>query len=96
MVHKKYTKKEIIQGALASLMTILILTFYIWHITENTRLGYEIGRSENELQALREEVKKLQSQKASLLSLERIEEIAKTKLNLTEPRDDQVIYEDSH
>ncbi len=94
MVHKKYTKKKIAVGILASLGTILILTFYLWHITENIRLGYEIGRCENNLQTLREEVKKLETKKASLLSLERIEKIAREKLSLTEPRQDQIIYED--
>jgi len=94
MVHKKYTKKEIAVGVLASLGTIVILTFYLWHITENIRLGYEIGRSENSLQTLREEVKKLEAEKAALLSLDRIEKIAKERLGLAEPKEDQVIYED--
>jgi cell division protein FtsL len=94
MVHKKYTKKEIAAGVLASLMTIVILTFYLWHITENTRLGYEIGRCENSLQTLREEVKKLEAKKAALLSLERVEKIAREKLGLAEPKEGQIIYED--
>lgn len=81
-------------GVLASLMTIVILTFYLWHITENTRLGYEIGRGENSLQTLREEVKKLEAKKAALLSLERVEKIAREKLGLAEPKEGQIIYED--
>lgn len=94
MVHKKRTKKEIALGALASLIIVLILTFYLWHITENTRLGYAIGSCENELKALQEGVQKLEARKAALLSLERIEKIAREKLGLAEPRPDQVIYED--
>jgi cell division protein FtsL len=94
MVHKKYTKKEIAVGVLASLMTIIILTFYLWHITENIRLGYEIGRCENSLQTLREEVKKLEAKRAALLSLERVEKIAREKLGLAEPKEGQIIYED--
>ncbi len=81
-------------GVLASLMTIVILTFYLWHITENTRLGYEIGRCENSLQTLREDVKKLEAKKAALLSLERVEKIAREKLGLAEPKEGQIIYED--
>jgi len=94
MVHKKRTKKEIAQGALASLLTVLILTFYLWHITENTQLGYAIGSCENELKSLQEGVQKLEAKKAALLSLERVERIAREELNLSEPRPDQVIYED--
>ena len=94
MVHKKRTKREIALGALASLLTVLILTFYLWHITENTRLGYSIGSCENELKALQEGVQKLEAKKAALLSLERVEKIAREQLNLSEPRPDQVIYED--
>jgi cell division protein FtsL len=94
MVHKKRTKKEIALGALASLMTVLILTFYLWHITENTRLGYAIGSCESELKTLQEGVQKLEARKAALLSLERVEKIAREELGLADPRPDQVIYED--
>jgi cell division protein FtsL len=94
MVHKKRTKKEIALGALASLMIVLTLTFYLWHITENTRLGYAIGSCENELKTLQEGVQKLEARKAALLSLERVEKIAREELGLAEPRADQVIYED--
>jgi cell division protein FtsL len=94
MVHKKRTKKEIALGALSSFMIVLILTFYLWHITENTRLGYAIGSCENELKTLQEGVQKLEAIKAALLSLERVEKIAREELGLAEPRADQVIYGD--
>ena len=70
MVRKKLNKKELAAGGLACLMIILILTFYLWHITENVRLGYDIGRGESQLQALQNEINKLETKKAALLSLD--------------------------
>jgi len=96
MVRKKLNKKELALGVLASLMIILILTFYLWHITENVRLGYDIGRGENRLQALQKEIKKLETKKAALRSLDRVEKKAREEMKLADPREDQIIYEDSY
>jgi cell division protein FtsL len=94
MVRKKYSKKTLALSAGASLLTIFFLTFYLWHLTENVRLGYEIARSENELQTLQEDIATLKTKKAALLSLERVEKKAREELKLTDPREDQIIYED--
>lgn len=96
MVRKKLNKKELALGVLASLMIILILTFYLWHITENVRLGYDIGRGENQLQALQKEIKKLETKKAALRSLDRVEKKAREEMKLADPREDQIIYEDPY
>jgi len=94
MVRKKYSKKDIAVGISCVLLTTLILTLYLWHQTEIIRLGYEIGELEKEALHLREEVKKLETIKSSLLSLERVEKIAKEELKLVEPKEEQVIYDD--
>jgi cell division protein FtsL len=94
MVRKKFHRNELIFGALAGLLTILVLTFYLWHITENIQLGYDIGRTENEKENLRGDIKKLETKKAALSSLERVEKKAREELKLTDPRDDQIFYED--
>ena len=69
---------------------VLILTFYIWHLIESIRVGYDASSLTLELQELKERVEKLETQKAELLSLERVERIAKEKLNLQKPRKEQI------
>jgi cell division protein FtsL len=93
MVHKKYSLQEIALGALGGLLTIFILTFYLWHLTENIRFGYATTSAEKEIQSLQEDLKSLEAKKASLLRLERVERIAKERLKLSEPREDQIIIE---
>jgi cell division protein FtsL len=95
MVRKKYSKKEILTVISCTLLGISALTFYIWHQTESIRIGYEIGALEKTIQILNEEVKSLETQKAALLSLDRVEKIARQDLELVEPQEGQVIYEDS-
>ena len=75
-------------------MIISILTFYIWHQTEAVRLGYEINRLEEKLQKLQIEVEELEAVKSSLLSLEKVEKIAKEKLKMIDTTEDQIVYED--
>ncbi|MDP2914357.1 MAG: cell division protein FtsL [Candidatus Aminicenantes bacterium] len=94
MVRRKLNRKEIALWVLASLMTIVTLTFYLWHITENVRLGYDIGRGEVRKQELRDEIKRLETHKAAFSSLERVERIAREELGMTETREDQIIYKD--
>ncbi|MCX6562259.1 MAG: cell division protein FtsL [Candidatus Aminicenantes bacterium] len=94
MVRRKLNRKEIALWVLASVMTILTLTFYLWHITENVRLGYDIGRGEVRKQELRDEIKRLETQRAALRSLELVERIARKDLGMTETREDQIIYKD--
>lgn len=94
MVRKKFNKREIIVGVVWTTIVLLILTFYIWNQIESIRLGYKIGKLEDDLQTLEKEVEKLEAEKSSLLSLERVEKIAKEKLKLEKPKKEQVIYDD--
>lgn len=94
MVRKKFNKKEILVGVAWTTIVILILTFYIWNQIESIRLGYKIGESEENLQTLKKEVEKMETRKAFLLSLERVEKIAKEKLKLEKPKKEQIIYDD--
>jgi cell division protein FtsL len=94
MIRKKISKKELAMGSLIAIFIIFVLTFYIWNHMESIRIGYEIGRSEERLSALREEVNKLQTKKAALLALERVEKTAKKDLRLREPKENQIIYKD--
>jgi len=94
MIRKKYNKKKIALAIFIATSAILILTFYVWHQMESIRIGYEIGKLEEELLVLREDVKKLEIKKSSLLSLEKVEKIAREKLKLFTPKEEQIIYDD--
>jgi hypothetical protein len=93
MVRKKLDKKTVLWGALAGVLTMLTLTFYIWHLTENVRLGYNIAQGEYRLRGLGMDIKKLKTKRAAQLSLERVDRIARQALKLGDPREDQIIYE---
>jgi cell division protein FtsL len=94
MVRKKFTKKEITLVITCTLFIISILTFYIWHQVEAVRLGYEINRLEEKIQKLKIEVEELETTKASLLSLEKVERIAKEKLKMVKTQENRKVYED--
>jgi cell division protein FtsL len=94
MVRKKYQKKEILLAAACLLLAVATLSFYIWHQAALISLGYQIGKLESDILRLEEDIKKLETQKAALLSLDRVDKIARDQLNLVEPKEDQVIYED--
>lgn len=94
MVRKKFGKKEILIGFLFIILVISILTFYIWHQMESIRIGYETGELEKKIEALRKEVETLEAEKSKLLSLDRVERIAKEELKLKKPKKEQIVYDD--
>ncbi len=94
MVRKKYTTKEIILFVSCTIIVIFILTFYIWHQMESIRIGYEIGTLEEKVLTLGRQVDELQTEKSHLLSLDRVEKIAKEELNLVEPKKEQLVYDE--
>ncbi len=77
-----------------TIIVIFILTFYIWHQMESIRMGYEIGTLEEKVLTLGRQVDELQTEKSSLLSLDRVEKIAKEELNLVEPKKEQLVYDE--
>lgn len=77
-----------------TIIVIFILTFYIWHQMESIRIGYEIGKLEEKVLTLRRQVDELQTEKSFLLSLDRVEKIAKEELNLVEPKKEQLVYDE--
>lgn len=93
MVRKKIRKKEIVVGLVWTIAVMFFLTFYIWNQIESIRVGYKIGELEENLQSLKKDVEKLETEKSSLLALERVEKIAKEKLKLEKPKKEQVIYD---
>jgi cell division protein FtsL len=94
MVRKQYSVRQIAAGAALALLVVAVLTFYLWHLNENIRIGWDSAKLENELLSLSEQVERLQARKAQLLAPDRVEKIAKTVLKLDEPRQDQIAYEE--
>ncbi|MGB4704616.1 MAG: cell division protein FtsL [Candidatus Saccharicenans sp.] len=93
MVRKKYTWKQLALGIGLALLLLGNLTFYIWYQSESIRLGYRIHEMEIKAEKLREEIKRLETRKEALLSLDRIDRLAREKLGLKEPKSDQIIFE---
>jgi len=93
MIRRKLSRKEIILAGLGLFLAVSVVTLYIWQQAEAVRLGLRIGRLEKQCQTLREDVNKLELKKSSLLSLDRVDRIARDELGLVDPKDDQVIYE---
>jgi cell division protein FtsL len=94
MVRKKFRKKEVILGIGCTLLVLCILSLYVWHQTESVSLGYDTAELEHKVVQLQKEVEKLETIKSSLLSLDRVEQMAKEKLMLSEPKEAQIFYED--
>ena len=93
MVRKKLTWKQLLLGGGLVILFLADLTFYIWYQSESIRLGYRIHELELKVEQLKEEIKKLETRKAALLSPERIDRLAREELNLTDPKPEQVIFE---
>jgi len=79
-----------------TVIVVFVLSFYIWHQMESVRIGYTINDLKKKVKELSEEVEKLEAKRSQLLSLERVEKVAKEELNLAEPREDQIIRDDSN
>lgn len=92
MVSKKFTKKQIALGILCMIFIITILTFYIWHQAETIRLGYQTRELEQDIVSIKKDIEKLEAEKTSLLSLERVEKIATQTLKMRPPEDRQIVY----
>jgi hypothetical protein len=56
-------------------------------------LGYDSAELEYRVIQLEKEVEELEAIKSSLLTLDRVENIARNKLALSEPKEEQIVYE---
>lgn len=64
----------------------------VWPHLEMVKLGYELTRLDAERDRLVQERRVLRVEEASLRQLDRVEAIARTKLNMVFPAPDQVVY----
>jgi cell division protein FtsL len=93
MVRRKFSRKEVTAAAGCVLLAVATLTFYVWHQAAVIQIGYQTTRLEDEIAGLREDIKKLETERAALLAPERVDRIAREKLQLVEPGPGQIIYE---
>ncbi|MCX6560389.1 MAG: cell division protein FtsL [Candidatus Aminicenantes bacterium] len=94
MVRKPHPPREIVVWIAIALLVISVLFFYLWHINEKHRLGLRTTTLEAQLKLLGEEVSRLETRKAALLALDRVDRIARQSLGLAEPRPDQIVVEE--
>ncbi|MBN2206797.1 MAG: cell division protein FtsL [Candidatus Aminicenantes bacterium] len=87
-------RKDILLLGAAAACVVALMTFYLWQQTESIRLGYQTGTLVKRRADLVEEIKTLETRRAALLALERVERIAREELGLVDPREDQIIYHD--
>lgn len=73
-------------------LIMLISLIYVWPHIHMTQLEYQIAEEMNNKQKLLEERGKLKIEYAMLKSPQRIETIAKEKLEMTYPGREQVVY----
>ena len=92
MVRRKWNLKGIALGAALAVAAIGILTFYVWYQTESVKLGLDIGRSEARIRELEDAIEALKLRKAALLDPGRVERIARDKLGLVDPKDEDIVY----
>jgi cell division protein FtsL len=93
MVRRKLAGKEMAAAAGGVLLAVATLTFYVWHQAAIIQIGYQTSRLEEKIAGLKEEIKKLETDKAALLAPERVDRIAREELRLVEPEAGQIIYE---
>jgi cell division protein FtsL len=92
MVRRKWSLKGVALGAAFFAAGASVLTFYVWYQTESVKLGLDIAERDR-IRGLEKAIEALELRKAALLDPARVEKIAREKLGLVEPKDDEIIYE---
>jgi cell division protein FtsB len=93
-VRGRFGRRDIVLLGAAAVCTVSILTLYLWQQTESIRIGYATGVLEKRQADLIEEIKTLETKRAALLALDRVERTAREELGLVDAREDQIIYHD--
>ncbi len=82
---------DLLQSLVLGGAVLVVVLFYVWQHVQVVRLGYEVEYLAGERAALIQQQKELRLDVARLMSLRRVEEIARGQLGLTSPKSDQVI-----
>jgi cell division protein FtsL len=82
---------DLLQSLVLGGAVLVVILFYVWQHVQVVRLGYEVEYLAGERAALVQQQKELRLEVARLMSLRRVEEIARGQLGLTSPKSGQVI-----
>lgn len=93
MVRRRWNLKGLALGAAVAVAAVGVLTFYVWYQTESVKLGLDLGRSEARIRELEIDIEGLKLRRADLLDPRRVEAIAREKLGLVDPKDEEIVYE---
>jgi len=94
MISQRPNKKNLAVGISIAFLIVFFLTFYIWHQAESVSVGYSTRDLEEKIKLLTKNIEVLETRKASLLSLEKVERAAREKLGMVTPKEGQIFYED--
>jgi cell division protein FtsL len=82
---------DLLQSLVLGGVVLVVILFYVWQHVQVVRLGYEVEYLGGGRAALVQQQKELRLEVARLMSLRRVEEIARGQLGLTSPKSGQVI-----
>ena len=77
-------------------LIVLGIISYIWRGVEIMSMGYKMRDIYTQQRVLKEQQQKLILEREALRSLNRVEDIASSELNLVKPNPDQVIFLSNH
>jgi cell division protein FtsL len=73
------------------LVSLVILLFYVWQSVQSVKMNYQISRLEKEIQFFKNNNKYLNVRLDELTALSRVERIARRKLGLVSPKENDII-----
>ena len=88
-------KRDMTKFLLLGLLVLMLFLFYLWFQMEALNYGYKINEQKDMQKELLETNKRLRLEKDSLSSPARIEKIARERLHMKEPSENQVIIVDT-
>ena len=84
--------RELLALLLSPLPPMAVLFAAIWTNLETFRLGYQIERLQKHKETLEERQRQLEMEKARVSALSRVEDVARERLGLVTPGQDQVVF----
>ena len=92
MIRRRWNLKGVALAAAFGAAAVAVLTFYVWYQTESVKLGLDIDTCDQKIQELQESIEALKVRRAMLLDPGRIEKIARDRLGLVEPVDEDIVF----
>lgn len=84
--------RELLALLLSPLPPMAVLFAAIWTNLETFRLGYQIERLQKQKEVLEERQRQLEMERARVSALSRVEDVARERLGLVTPGQDQVVF----